>query len=151
MSFLGPLPQEMIKSTKPRLFSQTAGRGVSVTKPTNHPIKMSSVIVDQENPEGLDSALRVLASLMVRKYISEKKRLESESGSTQPAERKDEAPIRRRLLDVDGLSSYLSLPKATIYTWVSLRKIPERAIIRLGRTLRFDLKEIDAWVEQQKR
>lgn len=122
-----------------------------MTKPTNQPIKMSSVIVDQENPEGLDSALRVLASLMVRKYISEKKRLESEGGAAQPTERKDEVPTGKRLLDVDGLSNYLSLPKATIYTWVSLRRIPERAVIRLGRTLRFDLKEIDAWVEQQKR
>lgn len=34
---------------------------------------MTSVIIDQENPEGLDSALRVLASLLVRQYIAEKK------------------------------------------------------------------------------
>ncbi len=53
-----------------------------------------------------------------------------------------------RLLDVGELSGYLSLPRPTIYTWVSLGRIP--GVVRLGRALRFDLKEIDGWVESRK-
>lgn len=56
----------------------------------------------------------------------------------------------RRLLDVSGLSDYLALPRATIYTWVSMGKIPGEAIVRLGRALRFDRQAIDQWVERQK-
>lgn len=63
--------------------------------------------------------------------------------------RKEEAPAAR-LLDVDGLSVYLSLPKATIYTWVSIKKIPAAAVVRLGRALRFDREAIDAWITQLK-
>lgn len=51
-----------------------------------------------------------------------------------------------KLLDVDGLEKYLALPKATIYTWVSTGKIPKKAIVHLGRALRFDREEIDRWV-----
>lgn len=50
----------------------------------------------------------------------------------------------KRLIDVDELSDYLSLPKATIYTWVSLRRIP--GVVHLGRALRFEVEAIDRWV-----
>lgn len=53
-----------------------------------------------------------------------------------------------RLLNVQELSEYLSLPSATIYTWVSLGRIP--GVVRLGRALRFDRGEIDGWVESMK-
>lgn len=54
-----------------------------------------------------------------------------------------------RLLDVNELSEYLSLPTSTIYTWVSLGRIP--GVVRLGRALRFDRLEIDRWVEKKLR
>ena len=54
-----------------------------------------------------------------------------------------------RLLSVPGLSKYLSIPKATIYTWVSLGRIPSNAIIRLGRSLKFDRRGIDEWISGQ--
>lgn len=52
----------------------------------------------------------------------------------------------RRLLDIDGLCEYLSLPKATIYTWVCTRKIPRSCVVKFGRALRFEVAEIDRWV-----
>lgn len=52
---------------------------------------------------------------------------------------------RPRLLNVQGLSEYLSLPVSTIYTWVSMKKIP--GVVRLGRALRFDQLEIDRWLK----
>lgn len=56
----------------------------------------------------------------------------------------------RRLLDIDGLCEYLSLPKATIYTWVCTRKIPPSCIVKFGRALRFEVVEIDRWVNTHK-
>lgn len=111
---------------------------------------MKSVVIDQENPEGLDNALRIFASLLVRQYIAEKKKIPVAAESSVAPSRSRGTTEGPRLLDVDGLSAYLSLPKATIYAWVGRRRIPEKAIVRLGRTLRFDVKEIDAWVEQRK-
>ena len=52
--------------------------------------------------------------------------------------------IGARLMDVDGLSRYLCLPKTTIYTWTSMGKIP--GIVKFGRALRFERKKIDEWV-----
>ncbi|MBI4057067.1 MAG: helix-turn-helix domain-containing protein [Elusimicrobia bacterium] len=46
------------------------------------------------------------------------------------------------------MAQYLSLPKATIYTWVSLRKIP--GVVKLGRSLRFDLEVVDRWVKERR-
>lgn len=57
--------------------------------------------------------------------------------------------MSKRLLTVDELSDYLSLPKATIYTWVSLRRIP--GVVRLGRALRFDKRDVDEWVNANAR
>ena len=50
----------------------------------------------------------------------------------------------RRLLDVDGLSQYLSMPKGTIYTYVSTGRIPKECVRHIGRALRFERAAIDA-------
>jgi predicted DNA-binding transcriptional regulator AlpA len=42
------------------------------------------------------------------------------------------------------------MPKPTIYTWVCLKKIPPPCIIKLGRTLRFDLEAVDRWVNDRR-
>jgi len=57
----------------------------------------------------------------------------------------------QRLFNVDELSGYLSLPKSTIYTWVSTKKLPSLTIVRLGRALRFDKTEVDRWIDAGKR
>ena len=54
----------------------------------------------------------------------------------------------KRLLSVDELSAYLSLPKPTIYSWVSMRRIP--GVVRLGRTLRFEKEAVDRWVDTRR-
>jgi len=54
----------------------------------------------------------------------------------------------RRLLTADELAAYLSLPKGTIYAWVSMRKIP--GVVKLGRVLRFEKEAVDRWIDSAK-
>lgn len=58
--------------------------------------------------------------------------------------------MNKRLFDVDELSEYLSMPIASIYTYVHTQKIPPAAVVRLGRALRFEKSEIDRWVNDQR-
>ena len=43
------------------------------------------------------------------------------------------------LIKIDELSRRLSIPKGTIYNWVSQHRIP---FIKAGRALRFDVEEV---------
>lgn len=54
--------------------------------------------------------------------------------------------MEKRLFDVKGLSAYLAMPPASIYTYVSTGKIPAVCIRRIGRALKFEKAAIDAWV-----
>lgn len=56
----------------------------------------------------------------------------------------------KRLMSVDELSRYLAMPRATIYTYVSLKKIPAECIRRIGRSLRFEVAAVDAWVSDSR-
>ena len=56
--------------------------------------------------------------------------------------------MTKKLLTVDDLSTYLSVPKPTIYTWVCLKRIP--GVVKLGRSLRFDLEAIDRWISERR-
>ena len=62
--------------------------------------------------------------------------------------RSERSGVQGRLLNVQELSAYLSLPVSTIYTWASLGRIP--GVVRLGRALRFDRAAIDEWVEKRR-
>jgi excisionase family DNA binding protein len=53
----------------------------------------------------------------------------------------------KKYLNINELSVYLGLKVGTIYVWVCQRKIP---YIKLGRLLRFDIKEIDDWMKSGK-
>lgn len=44
-----------------------------------------------------------------------------------------------QLIDINELSKRLSIPKGTIYNWVSQHRIP---FIKAGRSLRFDVREV---------
>ncbi|MFC1522917.1 helix-turn-helix transcriptional regulator [Elusimicrobiota bacterium] len=57
--------------------------------------------------------------------------------------------MEKKLFDVKTLSIYLSLPKATIYTWIHTGQIPLKSIVRFGRAVRFRKEEIDKWVNQK--
>ena len=61
-------------------------------------------------------------------------------------EQKSDA-LAKRLMNVEELSHYISMPAATIYTRVSLGTLP--GIVRLGRSLRFERAAIDAWISSQ--
>lgn len=94
----------------------------------------------------LESALRTVVDILSREF---KRRSQCEHGpsSAQPAV----AEPKNRLVDAVGLSKYLCLPKPTIYTWVCQKRFPEKSVVRLGRALRFDLREIDAWIQSRDR
>jgi excisionase family DNA binding protein len=55
--------------------------------------------------------------------------------------------LNKKLVKIEDLSLYLDTPVATLYTWTHQRKIPH---VKMGRCLRFDLAEIDLWVDQRK-
>lgn len=69
----------------------------------------------------------------------------SDSSERRPPREAEPGPAGR-LMNVRQLSAYLALPVATLYTWVSLRRIPDDCIVHLGRTLRFDREAVDRWV-----
>ena len=54
--------------------------------------------------------------------------------------------MEKRLLNVQELSKYLSMPVPTIYTCVSLGRIPSACICRIGRALKFEKEAVDRWV-----
>ncbi len=55
--------------------------------------------------------------------------------------------MERRLVKIEELSRYLDTPVATLYTWTHQKKIPH---VKMGRSLRFDLTEIDGWVNERR-
>jgi excisionase family DNA binding protein len=55
---------------------------------------------------------------------------------------------RPLLVDITKLSEYLSISKNTIYSWVNQRKIPYH---KVGSLLRFDVNEIDKWLQEHKK
>jgi excisionase family DNA binding protein len=52
----------------------------------------------------------------------------------------------RRLLKIEELSALWSVPKATLYNWVNQGRLP---YVKLGRSLRFDVVQIEEFREQR--
>lgn len=52
----------------------------------------------------------------------------------------DPLPALRKLINIDELSALWSVPKATLYNWVNQGRLPH---VKLGRSLRFDVLEIE--------
>jgi excisionase family DNA binding protein len=48
--------------------------------------------------------------------------------------------VPRKLITIDELSALWSVPKATLYNWVNQARLP---YVKLGRSLRFDLVQIE--------
>lgn len=46
----------------------------------------------------------------------------------------------RKLIDINQLSELWSVPKTTLYNWVNQGRLPH---VKLGRSLRFDLVQIE--------
>ena len=51
----------------------------------------------------------------------------------------------RRLIDINELSELWSIPKSTLYNWVNQGRLP---YVKLGRSLRFDIMQIEKVREQ---
>ena len=54
--------------------------------------------------------------------------------------------ISGRLLTVKNTASYLGISAQTIYNALTARKFPIRPL-RLGRAVRFDIKDLDSYIE----
>jgi len=53
----------------------------------------------------------------------------------------------QKLLTPQDLASYLNISIETIYSWTSMKRIP---FYKVGRLVRFDLGEINKWLEGRK-
>ena len=53
----------------------------------------------------------------------------------------------KRLLRTKEAAVYLAMTSAALYQLVHRKKIP---VVRVGRALRFDLRALDAWIDQQR-
>ena len=54
--------------------------------------------------------------------------------------------MKKILMNVDEFSEYVSMPRATVYTYVHNGKIPADCIRRIGRALKFEIAAVDRWV-----
>lgn len=112
------------------------------------------VVVESEkemDQESFERVIHILAELCLRAYRKDHPAFGQTKTIGEPPATAAPRPVPAgRLLDVAGLEKHLSIPRATIYSWTSTGKIPAKAIVRLGRALRFDVKEIDAWIEGSK-
>ena len=55
--------------------------------------------------------------------------------------------MERRFLGIEELSEYLGLTKGTLYVWVCHKRIP---YLKIGSLLKFDLSEIEKWLEDKR-
>ena len=55
--------------------------------------------------------------------------------------------MTERWLSVDEIAAHLGIKKDTIYKWVRTTDIPHH---KIGRLLKFQIKEIDKWVRAGK-
>lgn len=55
-------------------------------------------------------------------------------------------PTLQRLLTIKEAASFLKLSPQTIYNGISKKKFPVRPI-RLGRAVRFDIRDLDSYIE----
>lgn len=56
----------------------------------------------------------------------------------------------KRLLTVKELADYMGTTAKSIYTKKSRKKIPSKCIVMIGDSIRFDLSEIDKWIDELK-
>ena len=55
--------------------------------------------------------------------------------------------MTERWVSIDEISEHLGVKKDTIYKWVARKKMPAH---KVGRLLKFQVKEIDQWVREGK-
>lgn len=55
--------------------------------------------------------------------------------------------MAERWVSVDEIAEHLGVKKDTVYKWVARKKMPAH---KVGRLLKFQIKEIDKWVREGK-
>jgi len=55
--------------------------------------------------------------------------------------------MQKRYINAKELSEYLSLPIGSLYQMTSRKQIP---YVKIGRLLKFDIKDLDKWLEKKK-
>jgi len=55
--------------------------------------------------------------------------------------------MEKRLFNIDELSTYLAVPRGTIYNWISQKKLP---YVKIGRRVKFDKQDIDKMINEKK-
>ena len=53
----------------------------------------------------------------------------------------------KRLLTVKELANYLGLTTRSVYTRKSRGSIPANCVVKLGELIRFDLAEVNKWID----
>jgi excisionase family DNA binding protein len=53
----------------------------------------------------------------------------------------------KRFINTEELAEYLGVGINTVRSWTFMKKIP---YVKMGRLVRFDLKEIDKWIHDNK-
>ena len=54
----------------------------------------------------------------------------------------------KKLIGVKELAEYLDISINTVYSWVSMKRIPH---YKVGRLPKFNVTEIDEWLQERKR
>lgn len=55
--------------------------------------------------------------------------------------------MEKRLLGIKETAEYMNLSVNTLYQWVCQRRIP---FVKCGRLTKFDIQDIDSWIEKNK-
>ena len=53
----------------------------------------------------------------------------------------------KKLIGVKELAEYLGIKVSTVYSWISMKKVP---YYKVGRLPKIDEKEIEAWLAERK-
>lgn len=55
--------------------------------------------------------------------------------------------VEKRFIGIKECSQYLDVPIGTLYSWISLKKIPYH---KFGKSVKFDLKDLEIWIKKRK-
>ncbi len=53
----------------------------------------------------------------------------------------------KRFIGIKECAEYLGVTKRTLYSWTFAKKIP---YIKMGRLVKFDLKELEGWIKERR-
>ena len=54
---------------------------------------------------------------------------------------------KRHLMSIQEAADYLGISLHTLYGWVNMKKLP---YYKIGRFVKFDIKDLNVWIESQK-